>query len=162
MATSLKQSLAAETWRIMLDYLISTSPARERSLAARRLTPNDAKALHILDAKTGRPMGDLARMWNCDPSMVTWIIDRMERRGLVERRASTTDRRIKIVLLTSKGEKMRKELMDEFRAPTPEMERLTKSELESLQTIVRKLVGHRAARATKPSRAIPAEQPDGK
>ena len=100
MSSVSKEALAAEAWRLMLDYLIATSPARNRSLATRRLTPNDARALHTLDTENGQPMGALAQAWNCDRSMVTWIVDRLERAGLVERPAIAGDRRVKRVALT--------------------------------------------------------------
>ena len=137
MPSTSREVLAAEAWRLMLDYLIATSPARSRSLAARRLTPNDARALHMLETDNGQSMGALARAWNCDASMVTWIVARLERAGLVERRATAADRRIKLVVLTPKGAKTKAELMAEYRTPPQEVARLTVQELESLASPAR-------------------------
>jgi DNA-binding MarR family transcriptional regulator len=129
----------------MFDYLIATGSARNRSLAARRLTPNDARALHFLDRKNGQPMGALARAWDCDPSMVTWIVGRLERLGLAERAADPDDGRVKRVVLSPKGERTKAELMAEFHAPPPEVARLSKIELESIRQIAEKLLRDRAA-----------------
>jgi len=138
----LKETLATEAWRLMLDYLIATSPTRNRSLAQRQLTPNDARALHMLNREKGQAMGALARAWNCDPSMVTWIVTRLERGGLATRVSATEDRRLKLVKLTQKGEKTKNELLAEFRAPPSEIMRLSKDELESVRHIMGKLLEH--------------------
>jgi DNA-binding MarR family transcriptional regulator len=48
-------------------------------------------------------MRALAREWRCDASTATWIVDRLEGKGLAERRAHATDRRVKLVVLTPRG-----------------------------------------------------------
>ena len=37
-----------------------------------------------------KPMGEVAKLLACDSSNVTWITDRLEERGLVERPRPTT------------------------------------------------------------------------
>ena len=46
------------------------------------------------------PMGVLAEILQCDASNITGVVDGLESRGLVERRVSTKDRRIKHLTLT--------------------------------------------------------------
>ena len=48
-------------------------------------------------------MNELARLLGLDKSSVTGLVDRAERRGLVERAASATDRRAVLVSLTDHG-----------------------------------------------------------
>jgi DNA-binding MarR family transcriptional regulator len=48
-------------------------------------------------------MNELARFLDLDKSSVTGLVDRAERRGLVERTGSTTDRRAVLVSLTDLG-----------------------------------------------------------
>ena len=50
-----------------------------------------------------KPMGELAKQLACDSSNVTWITDRLEERGLVERRSAEHDRRVKLLVLTPEG-----------------------------------------------------------
>src|SRR5687768_11384101 len=95
-----KRALAGRAWRLMFDCLMSTRPARDRSLKRRGLTPNDARALTSLERVHGRPIGALARDWACDPSNATFIVGRLERAGLAERRVGPHDRRVKLVALT--------------------------------------------------------------
>jgi DNA-binding MarR family transcriptional regulator len=57
------------------------------------LTPGDLRALFALDGDHPRPMRTLAQAWGCDASNATWMVDRLETRGLVERRMLPPDRR---------------------------------------------------------------------
>jgi DNA-binding MarR family transcriptional regulator len=120
----------------MFDYLMYTRPIRDRSLESRGLTPNDARALWSLSRDEGCPIGELARAWGCDPSNATFIVRRLEKAGLAERRATSRDGRVKLVALTARGEKVRKELLAEFYEPPPELLSLASSDLETLAKIL--------------------------
>ncbi len=130
--------LAAETWRLMFDFFISSNPQRSESLQRRGLTPNDSRILNSLDT-AGRPIGELARQFNSDPSNTTWVVDRLEKAGLVERRPSPTDRRVKLVALTPLGLETQTALMAEFRVPPAGLAALSPDELEPLHRIFSKL-----------------------
>src|SRR5512145_890580 len=125
-------SLAGQVWRLMFDYLIRSAPHRTRSLARRGLTPNDSRALFSLSVREGRTMRALADAWHCDPSNATWIVDRLEKLGLAERRSVPEDRRVKLVVLTSKGRRTRNELLHEFHQPPPDLAALDRGDLEAL------------------------------
>jgi DNA-binding MarR family transcriptional regulator len=84
----------------MFRFLLRTAPERNRSLGRRGLTPNDSRSLWTLDPVEGRTMRSLADEWECDASNATWIVDRLERLGLAERRTVPHDRRVKLVVLT--------------------------------------------------------------
>jgi DNA-binding MarR family transcriptional regulator len=138
-----KPELAAEAWRELFAYLTRTSGPRTRALAERKLTPNDARALHALEIGAGTPIGELARAWSCDPSMATWIVGRLERMGFVNRSADPADRRIKRVSLTRKGLAVREDLMREFLVPPPEMLELSNDELDRLRRTMATLLATR-------------------
>src|SRR6267142_2073045 len=104
-----KAGLAAETWKRMFDFFIGTGSQRGKVLARMGLTPNDSRALSALDVAGGRTMRSLAEEWGCDASNATWIVDRLEKRGLAERRAKPGDRRGKLVVLSAAGVKARKQ-----------------------------------------------------
>ena len=59
------------------------------------LSPPQVRALGVLDPDRPVPMSDLAEALHCDNSNVTGIVDRLEKRGLIERRASEHDRRVR-------------------------------------------------------------------
>ena len=138
-STPNKASVARDVWRLMFDFLIQSSAARNKSLGRRGLTPNDARALATLDAHAGRPMRALAEAWECDASNATWVVDRLEKLGLAERRSVAHDRRVKMVVLTAKGARIKAELNEEFYTPPPELLALERDTLEALQRGLKKL-----------------------
>ena len=94
------------------------------------------KALHEL----GSPMAmrDLGRRLHCDPSFVTAIADLMESRGLARREASTTDRRIKNLVLTVAGMGLREQVEHEFMSLMP-WRCLDDDERACLLSLIRKM-----------------------
>lgn len=134
-----KDELTARVWQLMFDYLMSTNPQRSGALQRRGLTLNDSKALISLTADAGRPIGELAREWQSDPSNATWIVDRLEKAGLAERQPSPQDRRVKLVLLTAKGTRTRAELMAEYRKPPADLAALGVVDLMALESVMKKL-----------------------
>jgi len=132
------QPLAAEVWRILFDFIVATRDQRVRALARYALTPNDSRALFALDAE-GRTMRSLAEEWECDASNATFIVDRLEARGLVKRRSLERDRRVKLVALTARGTRTRLALAEEMYRPPPELTALGQRDLERLLAAVQKL-----------------------
>lgn len=123
----------------MFDVLIRSAPVRTKSLARRGLTPNDSRALFSLDPGSGRSMGSLADEWECDPSNATWIVNHLEELGLARRQVVPHDRRVKLVVLTRKGQRTRTELLDEFHQPPSEFDALGRADLETLERLLAKL-----------------------
>jgi len=78
-------------------------------------------------------MRSLADEWECDASNATWIVDRLEKFGLAERRTVPHDRRVKLVVLTARGAKTKAELMEEFLAPPGELLDMSQGDLEALR-----------------------------
>jgi DNA-binding MarR family transcriptional regulator len=133
MAKGQKSRLAAEAWKRLFTFFMQTRSQRDRVLARLGLTPNDVRALTELDVSIGRTMRSLAEEWGCDASNATWIVDRLEKRGLVERRPQPGDRRVKLVVLTSTGARTRKQLLDGMFEPPPELIALPQKTLELLR-----------------------------
>jgi len=133
MADSSRARTARRIWELMFDFLMRTAPARARSLGRRGLTPNDSRALASLHPQDGRTMRSLADEWECDASNATWIVDRLEKFGLAERRSVPHDRRVKLVVLTGRGAKTKAELMEEFLTPPGELLDMSQSDLDALR-----------------------------
>jgi DNA-binding MarR family transcriptional regulator len=131
-ASKSKAALAGRVWQLMFEFLMRSAPDRGRSLGRRRLTPNDSRALASLDPEQGRTMRSLAEAWECDASNATWIVDRLERFGLAQRRTVPHDRRVKLVVLTARGVKTKTDLMEEFLTPPADLLDLPQGDLEAL------------------------------
>ncbi|WP_433565684.1 MarR family winged helix-turn-helix transcriptional regulator [Nocardia sp. CA-151230] len=73
--------------------------------ASENLTASQGKALTVL-RRGPSAMRGLAETMACDASNVTGIIDRLEKRGLVRREASASDRRVTNLVITAEGERV--------------------------------------------------------
>ena len=97
--------------------------SRRRFLAVAsefELSPPQVRALGVLDPERPVPMSELAEALHCDNSNVTGIVDRLEDRGLVERRSATHDRRVKMLVVTDRGAEVRERLAERLeQAPRP-------------------------------------------
>lgn len=103
------------------------------------LTMAPALALCLLEPGQALPMKALSTFMCCDPSNITVITELLVSEGLVERKESAQDRRIKTVELTKKGLAMR----DKFLATTtnarlPHLDHLTEAETRQLIAILEK------------------------
>ena len=128
-----KGAIAAEAWRSLLDLSMSQRARFFAILSEFGLTLGDFRALARLEPDAPQPMGALAHAWECDASNVTWMVDQLEERGLVERRTFTSDRRVKTVALTALGEKTKAELLRRFYAPPDDLVALPYGQLVVLR-----------------------------
>jgi DNA-binding MarR family transcriptional regulator len=81
------------------------------------LSPSQFNVLNLLqDQPDGLSQTDLSRELIMHRSNVTGLVDRLEKRGLVERHTSTSDRRINRVRLTKSGLSLVREIMPEYYA----------------------------------------------
>lgn len=134
-----KAALAADAWRAIFDLIVSTAPGRDEFIRRLGLSPAESRALASLDPAGGRPMWALAREWGCDPSNATWLVDRLERQGLAARETGESDRRVKMVVLTPKGSRVRVRLRRAFYKPPKLLASLSRQDLESLRQAAARL-----------------------
>lgn len=102
------------------------------------LTPVQARAL--LGLKSALPMRSLADHLHCDASNVTGIADRLEASGLVTRRSSRGDRRVKLLALTPEGASTRARLEAAMLDASPIKATLSADERRALRDLLRKIV----------------------
>src|SRR5215204_2554704 len=106
--TPARQSAVAEAWSLMSELFQAYAKPRWFGVSSElELSPPQAMALLRLDPDEGMPMRHLAGALHCDTSNVTGIVDRLEDRGLVERRTDPLDRRVKRLVLTEQGAELR-------------------------------------------------------
>ena len=74
------------------------------------VTPGLFGVLVIIEANPDLKQSDLARATHLDRSTVVTVIDNLERRGLVERRAALNDRRSNAIRLTPAGSALLRKL----------------------------------------------------
>ena len=83
------------------------------------------------------PMRDLADRLHCDPSNVTFLADRLEERGLIERRPDLSDRRVKLLALTTAGLAVRTRIVQAAATRSP-LARLSPADQQRLRRLLDK------------------------
>ena len=131
--------LAAEVWQALSGWFMRHRERVHGHLQELGLSFGDMRALLVLDAHNPRPMGALAEAWACDASNATWMVDRLEQRGLVERRMLPSDRRVKAVVLTAAGATTKADLQARLAQPPPDLLALGRADLEALRGALAKL-----------------------
>ncbi|WP_128429878.1 MarR family winged helix-turn-helix transcriptional regulator [Streptomyces cyaneus] len=99
--------------------------------ASENLTASQGKTLNVL-RRGPASMSVLATTLTCDASNMTGIIDRLEKRGLVRREPSPSDRRVKNVLLTEEGERVIDVIRGKMHNTLAGLSRLSEQEQDTL------------------------------
>lgn len=132
---------ASQAWSLLHWLMISSKP---RFMAINQefdLAPQQAIALRILGGGP-QPMGELARYLMCDSSNVTGITDRLEERGLLRREPGEKDRRVKMLVLTEEGQKVRAEVTKRLAEPPPWLADLSEADQRKLKEILEAAIEH--------------------
>src|SRR3954447_13527380 len=138
MDTRTAPSAASEAWSLIAQ-LFTSQRTRFLAIASEfELAPAQLMALKALDPDDPVPMRDLAEALACDNSNVTGIIDRLEDRGLVERRASPADRRVKMLVVTEAGVDVRRRVKERMEEAPEALKRLSDDEAVQLRDLMRK------------------------
>ncbi|MDT7559080.1 MAG: hypothetical protein QOI68_3550 [Pseudonocardiales bacterium] len=112
---------------------------RERAVKL-GLTAPQATALRELTGPM--TMSELAERMGCEPSNATFVIDKLEKQGLLERHPHATDRRAKQLVLTVEGVALRERLVDLLVQDSP-LAGLTPAEQGVLQGLLHRAVTRR-------------------
>jgi DNA-binding MarR family transcriptional regulator len=131
------QNPAAEAWDAFHELFMQQRPRMLEIQHEFGLKPPPlAMTLKLIDEPT--PMGRIADVLCCDGSTVTWIVDRLEQRGLVERRSDPGDRRVRLVALTQEGRRIRDEIRTRFAEPPAAIAQLPAADQRALRDILRR------------------------
>jgi DNA-binding MarR family transcriptional regulator len=140
-STTRRASPASEAWALMFE-LMAVSKQRFMAIASEfDLSPPQVMALRHLDPAEPRPMSELAVSLRCDNSNVTGIVDRLEDRGLVERRPAEHDRRVKMLRITERGAEVRARLAARLEEPPEPLAGLSAEDQRALRDIMRRALG---------------------
>jgi DNA-binding MarR family transcriptional regulator len=119
-----------------MHWMMVTHKQRLAAMAQEfELAPQQMIAVRILGGGP-RKMSDLAQALFCDNSNVTGIVDRLEERGLVRREAAEGDRRVKLLVLTDEGERLRVEVTKRMAEPPPAIASLSEKDQRALRDIL--------------------------
>jgi MarR family 2-MHQ and catechol resistance regulon transcriptional repressor len=124
----------------------------EKSIGELEMCASDFAVLEALLHKGPLPVNEIGKKVLLTSGSITVAVDRLEQKGLVERRAHGTDRRARIVHLTKEGRKL---ITRAYANHAADMERLasaslTRVERKALIGLLKK-IGYEAAGALQQS-----------
>ena len=103
------------------------------------ITMMPALTLCLLEPGQPVPMKSLSLFMSCDPSNITGIVEQLVIEGLVDRKESMLDRRVKTVTITDKGLALRDKFLEITTSTRlPNLSSLTEDETEQLIAILEK------------------------
>jgi DNA-binding MarR family transcriptional regulator len=127
-------------WHRFLDVMLAHKEQFTAKLAKYDLNPPQAFLLRSLTPEAKVLMCHIASALSCDASNVTNLVDRLETRGLIERQADPSDRRVRRIVLTRAGAKLRAQLLADAFAPPPALGALSSAELKQFEQTLQKIL----------------------
>jgi DNA-binding MarR family transcriptional regulator len=131
---------ACDAWQLLVRFFFAQRAHLPPLAAELELSPAQCHVLHLIEPGRPIPMRQLAETLACHASNVTGLVDRLESRGLVRRRPSAADRRVKVLDLTRSGSRLRALLLDRMTAPPVGLRRLSAREQRTLVRILTQLL----------------------
>ncbi|MFI7399561.1 MarR family winged helix-turn-helix transcriptional regulator [Streptomyces sp. NPDC049541] len=131
--------LTLEVVELIGDIVARYHEDYENAAAEHSLTGAQARLLSLLSLEP-LPMRKLAQKLKCEPSNVTGIVDRLESRGLVERRPDPADRRVKLAAATQEGRQVAKNLRESLRFAREPLAGLGREERLALRGLLQRML----------------------
>ena len=132
-----------ELWPMLVELLLNAKGWWMAVCAELDLTPAQGHALRSLDPDSPVAMSALAGSIMCDASNITGIVDKLESRGLISRQGAEHDRRIKQLVVTEKGRKLRAKLVAKVLEPPKAIACLPTELKDRLVSVVRAVLAER-------------------
>ena len=135
---------ACRAWQLLVKFFFAQREHLPSLGEEFELSPVQCHVLHLIEPERPLPMGRLAETLGCDASNVTGLVDRLEARGLIERRPSADDRRVKVIQLTPTGSRLRAQLLRRMTGGSCPLSRLSRNQQRSLVRILEVLVDEKS------------------
>lgn len=146
---SLSGGTGVHVWLVLWKAAQAIESYAKGSIVSLELCGSDFAVLEALLHRGALPINEIGKKVLLTSGSITTAVDRLEEKGLVERRAAKDDRRAKIVHLTSDGRRL---ITRAFAEHAADMERLagdlSRDERATLIRLLKK-IGYKAAAEPK-------------
>jgi MarR family 2-MHQ and catechol resistance regulon transcriptional repressor len=140
-----KTAAALKLWVVLARAFNAVSGRSQADILTHGLTPGEFAVLELLHHKGPTLLGEIQKRVLVSSGGITFLVDRLTKRGLVERRHCATDRRARYAALTAEGEKLlRKIFPGHARAMAKAVSGLNAADQKVATALLKKL-GHSAA-----------------
>jgi MarR family transcriptional regulator, 2-MHQ and catechol-resistance regulon repressor len=134
------QALSLKLFVILSRAYLAVNREAERDIARHRLSPGQFAILEALYHKGPLLLGEVQRKILASSGGVTYLVDRLETAGLVERRECPGDRRARYAALTKRGQQLMKRIFPDHAAAIDHaVSGLSASEKKAAIDLLRKL-----------------------
>ncbi|MFE7118804.1 MarR family winged helix-turn-helix transcriptional regulator [Streptomyces sp. NPDC057654] len=133
-------ALTLEVVDLIATVVVRYHEEYEEAAAKHSLTGVQARLLALL-SREPLPMRRIAVKLKCEPSNVTGIVDRLEGRGLVERRPDPDDRRVKLAAATPEGQRTADQLRGALHFAREPLAGLSVAERTLLRGLLQRVLG---------------------
>jgi DNA-binding MarR family transcriptional regulator len=134
------KSQACEAWQLLVRLFFNQRADLPMLASQFELSPAQCHVLHLIEPDRPISMGGLAEALACDASNVTGLVDRLESRGLIRRKPSAGDRRVKVLELTRAGVRLRSTVLERMTKPPDSLDRLSTEEQRALVRILKRML----------------------
>ncbi|HJP90658.1 MAG TPA: MarR family transcriptional regulator [Pyrinomonadaceae bacterium] len=153
-AESLSGGSGVHVWLVLWKAARAVEGYAQNSVSQLEICGSDFAVLEALFHKGPLPVNEIGKKVLLTSGSITTAVDRLETKGLVERRSHGTDRRARVVHLTKEGRKM---IAKAYADHAADMERLASASLnrKERQTLIRllKQIGFAAAESSTRAKA---------
>ena len=108
-----RQASALKLWVVLARAYWAIEAAASADVARHGITIAEFGILEALHHKGPLLLGEIQRKLLCSSGGITYLVDRLEGQGLVERRECPSDRRARYAALTRKGQKLIRRIFPE-------------------------------------------------
>ncbi len=153
------QEMALKLWVVLSRTRETLVEHLQADVARHDLTLMEFGILEALYHKGPMLLGDVQRRILVSSGGVTYLVDRLERKKLVERRVSPVDRRARYAALTPEGESLISRIFPQHAARIEQlMSELSYDEQKTIYPLLKRL-GLSAARKPRPGNGSGVAQP---
>ncbi|MBI3568029.1 MAG: MarR family transcriptional regulator [Gemmatimonadetes bacterium] len=140
-----KTATALKLWVVLARAFNAVSERSQADIVKHDLTPGEFAVLELLYHKGPTLLGEIQKRVLVSSGGITFLVDRLTQRGLVERRNCPTDRRARYAALTHDGEKLLRRIFPgHAEAMAEAVSGLSAAEQKAATALLKKL-GHSAA-----------------
>lgn len=144
-----KETSGLHTWLVIWKAYEACKGLANKSIEDLGMCYSDFAVLESLLHKGPLPVNTIGEKVSLSSGSITTAVDRLEKRGLVERQYIDSDRRTRLVVLTAAGQKLIKKSFDHHELELEEIvEGLSRKEKETLLLLLKK-VGKKARLLTE-------------
>ena len=140
-----RTAAALKLWVVLARAFNAVSEHSRADIETHGLTPGEFAVLELLYHKGPQLLGEVQKRVLVSSGGITFLVDRLTRRGLVERTDCPTDRRARYAVLTAKGDELLRAIFpDHAKAMLKAVSGLSAADQKLATALLRKL-GHSAA-----------------